>query len=716
MKFLLPMFKKLGLSKNESRVYIILLSIEEARASEIAKLSGVPRSKIYEITESLHEKGFIEIVPEKITKFKAVPFEKAFSYFIENWENNIKSIKNTKNSIDTYLKNIISREITGSSESGFFTVLKSKKVIHKKIEEMLFNANENVFFMMSAVDTKRFFNELKNSSRKKIKIQILSPIAADNLQFVKRLCAFSEFRHYAHDLAVRIISIDNKEILIYQTEIPTALYSRDPQFVSFINQLSNTTWRISTRSGAKIAEIEEGKPIERTRIIYYDEIKNRCNHVDDTAQKELDIIIESCFWRATPCPLNICQDLKKYIKLKEHGIKIRIITQMNDTNMEIIKKWSEVAEIRHNYFESVNCLKIADSSEFVLVNNCSTRDIRKGDSSGIFSNSESEIMFLKYYFERIWDESLPAAARISEIETGKPAELVKIIKGYDKIMDATKEATITSKNEICNISSEETLERAKKFGLFDEDKKRAAAGVHIRYILPVNKQNMHLAAEAAKFAEVRHSDFIPVKFRLIKDEKCFARYGSDDVSQVCIMSTVPDYLDHMAKSFEKLWSQAMSLEERIFQIENRKEKVSTVISDNGFEKAVQHVSAAKKEVLISTTSKGVAKLMKIYPFADLKSRSVEVKLTAPITNENLSHIKKLLKYAQVKHVNDEIFRATIIDGNECFVVLKDSGGKTEGFIYSTDANFLRTTESFFNNSWNVGINAKERIEQLVKLG
>ena len=73
--------KTMGLTDYETRAYIALTSLISGTATEISEVSGVPRSRSYEILKSLQKKGFIEINPGKPLKFNVVPpqeiFEKA---------------------------------------------------------------------------------------------------------------------------------------------------------------------------------------------------------------------------------------------------------------------------------------------------------------------------------------------------------------------------------------------------------------------------------------------------------------------------------------------------------------------------------------------------------------------------------------------------------------------------------------------------------------
>jgi sugar-specific transcriptional regulator TrmB len=62
---------KLGLSKYESTVYTTLLRFHLNSATMLAEKSGVPRTKIYQVLESLQEKGWIKVYSGAPLLFKA---------------------------------------------------------------------------------------------------------------------------------------------------------------------------------------------------------------------------------------------------------------------------------------------------------------------------------------------------------------------------------------------------------------------------------------------------------------------------------------------------------------------------------------------------------------------------------------------------------------------------------------------------------------------
>src|ERR1700724_4214611 len=64
--------QQLGLNAYESRSYLVLIGHPRFKALELAARAHVPRQKIYEVLDSLVEKGFAQVVQEKTKLFSAV--------------------------------------------------------------------------------------------------------------------------------------------------------------------------------------------------------------------------------------------------------------------------------------------------------------------------------------------------------------------------------------------------------------------------------------------------------------------------------------------------------------------------------------------------------------------------------------------------------------------------------------------------------------------
>src|SRR5919202_5186890 len=75
--------QQLGLNAYESRSYLVLLGHPKFKALELAARAHVPRQKIYEVLDSLVEKGFAQVVQEKTKLFSAVEPSLAVPAFLE---------------------------------------------------------------------------------------------------------------------------------------------------------------------------------------------------------------------------------------------------------------------------------------------------------------------------------------------------------------------------------------------------------------------------------------------------------------------------------------------------------------------------------------------------------------------------------------------------------------------------------------------------------
>src|ERR1700724_1131080 len=64
--------QQLGLNAYEARSYLVLIGHPRFKALELAARAHVPRQKIYEVLDSLVEKGFAQVVQDRTKLFSAV--------------------------------------------------------------------------------------------------------------------------------------------------------------------------------------------------------------------------------------------------------------------------------------------------------------------------------------------------------------------------------------------------------------------------------------------------------------------------------------------------------------------------------------------------------------------------------------------------------------------------------------------------------------------
>lgn len=132
--------KNSGLQEYEAKTYYLLLTQSSLNPTEISKLSGVPRTKIYTVLDNLVKKGFCIRVPGKEKKYKALNPQVAFSEFMHKIEEKRENISH----LVTNLEAVYESNYKNSSLDDYIEILTSNKQIHERYLSLLKNTKHEL--------------------------------------------------------------------------------------------------------------------------------------------------------------------------------------------------------------------------------------------------------------------------------------------------------------------------------------------------------------------------------------------------------------------------------------------------------------------------------------------------------------------------------------------------------------------------------------------
>lgn len=93
MDRIVEQLEKVELTEYEAKIYLSLLRSRFNSTTLLAERSGVPRTKIYTVLESLKRKGRIKIYSGSPLLFKPVDPVKIFEKYRKNYEKLLDSIR-----------------------------------------------------------------------------------------------------------------------------------------------------------------------------------------------------------------------------------------------------------------------------------------------------------------------------------------------------------------------------------------------------------------------------------------------------------------------------------------------------------------------------------------------------------------------------------------------------------------------------------------------
>ncbi len=205
----------------EVKIWTALLSRGIAAAGELADISGVPRSRCYDVLESLEKKGFIIMKIGKPIKYIAVQpeaiVERMKSDLQENAEREIEIMESVgETEIFKELELLHKTGIKHVDVTELSNSLVGRDVINRQIKSMVEGAKKSVVIATTEEGFKRKSKLLKNHvpslRRRGVQVRIVGPVdkvAAKKIPGV-------EFDDRKND--IRFVSVDNKEIMFMLDE------------------------------------------------------------------------------------------------------------------------------------------------------------------------------------------------------------------------------------------------------------------------------------------------------------------------------------------------------------------------------------------------------------------------------------------------------------------------------------------------------------------
>jgi HTH-type transcriptional regulator, sugar sensing transcriptional regulator len=221
-EFLSRLRKIFDLNLYEVRVWTALLSRGVSTAGELSTISDVPRSRTYDILESLEKKGFIMMKLGKPIKFVALKPEEV----VERVKKNLVVDAQTKSKRLEQLKgDEVLHELTGLFTSGVKFIepsdlsgsLRGRQNMYNHLDMMVRDAERTITIVTTAEGLNRKLEALMPSfekARKRgVRIKIAAPINASNAKIARELSKVAEVKGIDGSFKARFAIIDSEELM-----------------------------------------------------------------------------------------------------------------------------------------------------------------------------------------------------------------------------------------------------------------------------------------------------------------------------------------------------------------------------------------------------------------------------------------------------------------------------------------------------------------------
>jgi len=258
-EFLSKLRRFFNLNLYEVKIWTALLSRGVSTAGELSEIGDVPRSRAYDVLESLEKKGFAVMKLGKPIKYIAVEpkevVERVKKSIQKDAEESIQKLKEVEGTqMIAELDQIHKQGIEFIEATDLSGAIRGKHNIYSHLESMIKDAEKSVVIATTGKGFLRKVEALKPAllklSKKGVKIRIAAPMSKEALVALKELKGISEVRNL-NKFNARFCIVDGKNLLfmvMHDEEVhPTydvGVWINTPFFANALENMFNQTWNV----------------------------------------------------------------------------------------------------------------------------------------------------------------------------------------------------------------------------------------------------------------------------------------------------------------------------------------------------------------------------------------------------------------------------------------------------------------------------------------
>lgn len=220
-EFLSRLRKIFDLNLYEVKVWTALLSRGTSTAGELSNISNVPRSRTYDILESLEKKGFVVMKLGKPIKFIALKpaevIERVKKNLIIEAKEKSKRLEALKDDeVLEELNSLFTKGIKFVEPSDLAGNLRGRQNLYNHLDMIIRDAEKTITIVTTAEGISRkmevLMPSLEKCKKRGVKIRIAAPINNNNIKIARELKKVAEVRNM-ENIKARFVIVDSSQLM-----------------------------------------------------------------------------------------------------------------------------------------------------------------------------------------------------------------------------------------------------------------------------------------------------------------------------------------------------------------------------------------------------------------------------------------------------------------------------------------------------------------------
>ncbi len=354
-------------------------------------------------------------------------------------------------------------------------------------------------------------------------------------------------------------------------------------------------------------------------------------------------------------------------------------------------------------------------------------------------------------FESLWNKAVSGEKKIAELEKGIVSEITEELTDENEITFRIRDSIINSRDHLFALNNFRGM-KILYDNFWNEQLdllKRYKKGKHfhgIRYILYIDKETIPLVSIFQKTGiQMRHiKNNTPIQNFSIIDNILYSFIEEIKEGRIfpnLFVINESTSVNHYKKTFDKLWNEGMTVEERIRQMEEGKDQIETMIIKTRIQFHNFIISSLKDTIerdwyfqdeilriiyenyfeLFKENIKKTLLLKKMNQNSKSKSplnkndKNIGLRCILKITRQNMELVAKFLEIegVYIRHASNPLPINFEVSDTKFNVSMRTSNKIDTSYVLSIpDLSLIKYYKSIFEDLWDEGLDARIKIKDM----
>ena len=245
--------ERFGLSNYAARTFVALASLESGTARDVSRITEVPRTRVYDAVDELHDRGLVDIQQSSPRRFWAISAETATRTFERELDRRIDVLRTALGELES---------VEQRTEQRGVKTVNGEPAVTERVLEFITDADEEIAYMtVGDLLTDELIDALADAADRGVPIELAGMSTGVHERIQKRVpgaTTFESLWEWSDTSAGRLMMVDGRRTLVTALVNDADAKPSDPRSETAIWGVGETNSLVSVLKAIFTLQLDAG--------------------------------------------------------------------------------------------------------------------------------------------------------------------------------------------------------------------------------------------------------------------------------------------------------------------------------------------------------------------------------------------------------------------------------------------------------------------------